>query len=73
MSTDPFDIVRQSIQALNTHNELLAEKARTKALAAAGDRLALIMADLDDIETNAITKAILRDAVKKWEAVRGDA
>ena len=73
MSSDPFDIVRESIQALNTHNALLAEKARTKALASAGDRLALIMADLEDLEANAVTKAILRDAVRKWEEVRGDA
>lgn len=73
MSSDPFDIVRQSIQALNTHNALLAEKARTKALTSAGDRLALIMADLEDLEANAVTKAVLRDAVRKWEEVRGDA
>lgn len=73
MSADPFDMVRQSIQALNTHNALLAEQAKTKALGAAGDRMAIIMADLEDIETNAVTKAILRDTIRKWEQVRGDA
>lgn len=73
MSADPMDMVRQAAAAMQTHNELLAAKARLNALAHAGDRMALHLADLEDAESNAVTKAVLRQAIARWQEARSDA
>lgn len=72
MSSDPFDIVRHSIAALNDHNALLAAQARLKRLQAEGERMERILRDLEDVETNAVTKAVIREALRRWQEANAD-
>jgi len=72
MSSDPFDIVRHSIAALNDHNALLAAQARLKRLQAEGEQMRRILSDLEEIETNAVTKGVIREALRRWQEANSD-
>ena len=51
-------------------NEILkAENARLKA---EGERMRRILADLQEVETNAVTKAVIREAIQRWADALGD-
>lgn len=85
MNLDPNDIVRQALDNLTAQNGLLAAQAEIAALKervaesrrrveAEGHRMRAILADLEDVETNAVTKAVIREAIERWDAAtRGDA
>lgn len=79
MNLDPNDIVRQALENLTAQNGLLAAQAEIAALKekiaesrrleAEGHRMRAILADIEDVETNAVTKAVIRDAIQRWDSV----
>lgn len=72
MNYDPFDIVKQSFQAVQTHNELLAAQAVIDRMTKQGDLLAACLKDLAEVSGNATDKAVILTAVERWNKIKSD-
>jgi len=72
MNPDPNDIVRQALEKLADQNALAAARIEVARLRADGDRMRRILADLQEVETNAVTKAVIREAIQRWADALGD-
>lgn len=74
---NPNDIITQAFNQLQTSNELAALKIqvedlhkRISVLQARGGNLAQMLMDIDDAcNTDAISKACIRNGIEKWKEV----
>ena len=54
------------------HDMVEAGMNNRERIIAEGESLRRILVDIEDAETNAITKAVMREAIRRWEDVAGN-